>query len=78
MLRSSLSLGQSVVLGPIPPVDCVTIAKSSSQSNLYVESLEHTLLKRKIKKTLDLDITAAITEVKASIRDLIFDLKITL
>lgn len=69
---------KDVILAPIPPVDRLTIAKSSAQSTFYVESLEHTLLKKEIKKTLDLAIATAITEVKATISDQFADLKTTL
>lgn len=69
---------KDMILPPIPPVDRLTIAKSSAQSHFYVETLEHTLLKRDIKKSLDQAFAAALTDVKASISDQLADLKTTL
>ena len=69
---------KDVILAPIPPVDRLTISKSSAQSPFYVEPLEHTLLKKEIKKTLDQAIAAAVSEVKLTLTDQLTDLKTTL
>lgn len=65
---------RDVVLGPIARIDQVTIAKSSAQSNFYVEPLEHTLLKREIKKSLDRGVATIIAEVSSSVGGRIDDL----